>query len=85
MDKNDIDYTNNRYSLTDYAISRQVCEDLPKIISIYNKLIPVLSHYQHYTGVAHVLELVHDSKTLLEIQHRYHKNIYKAKGLVKDE
>lgn len=74
-----------RYSLEEYAHSKQVCKDLPKLISIYDKLIPVLAEYQCYTGAAQVLELVVDSKRLLEVQLNYYKRVNAKKGLIDNE
>ncbi len=86
MDDSSVNYSKGqKFSLSDYAHSKQVVQDLPKLISIYSKLIPVLEQYQCYTGAAQVLELVRDSKKLLEVQHDYYKKIYKSKGKLTDE
>lgn len=76
---------NNVHDLTDYAFAREVVKDHPRIIKIYEKLLPALYHFAQYQGVWPVIQMVEDSKLLLEMQLDYYSNIHKAKGLVKNE
>lgn len=71
------------FDFTEFAYSVQVTKDHPKLISIFEKLIPVLEKYQHYTAAWSVLQAAHDSKTLLEIQYMYYKHINDTKGQVR--
>ncbi len=73
-----------QHSLIDFAYSKEVVRDMPKLLSIYDKLIPVLEQYQQYTGAWSVLQSVYDAKMLLEIQYEYYKSVHDAKGLVHD-
>lgn len=72
------------YDLTEYAHAVQVVKDFPRIIGIYNKLIPVLYAFAQYQGVYPVLQMVEDSKLLLEMQYSYYEKIHKSKGKVTD-
>lgn len=73
------------YDLTDFAFAREVVKDHPRIIAIYTKLLPALYLYAQYQGVWPVIQMVEDSKALLETQFDYYNKIYTTKGLVKDE
>lgn len=81
-DMNTKDGTNRVYDLTDFAFAREVVKDHPRIIKIYEKLLPVLYNYAQYQGVWPVLQMVEDSKLLLEMQLEFYEKIYKSKGLV---
>lgn len=70
------------HDLTDFAFAVEVMRDHPKIIEIYRKLIPVLYGYAQYQGVYPVLQMVEDSKLLLEMQLSYYSKIHQTKGLV---
>jgi hypothetical protein len=72
------------HDLTDYMFAKEVVRDHPRVIQIYTKLLPVLYAYAQYQGVWPVIQLVEDSKLLMEMQLDYYNNIYKSKGLVKD-
>lgn len=74
---------NNVFDLTDFAFAKEVVKDHPRIIKIYEKLLPALYHFAQYQGVWPVIQMVEDSKLLLEMQLDYYSNIHKAKGLVK--
>lgn len=76
---------NNVHDLTDFSFAREVVNDHPKILKIYEKLLPALYHYAQYQGVWPVIQMVEDSKLLLEMQLDYYSKIYNTKGLVKDE
>lgn len=75
----------SRHDFLDYAFSKEVVRDFPKLLVIYNQLIPVLEKYRQYTGAVEVLSAVYDCKTLLEIQLTYYKRIYDKKGKITDE
>jgi hypothetical protein len=73
----------NIYDLTEYTFALEVVRDHPRIIAIYNKLLPALYQYAQYQGVWPVITMVEDSKLLLEMQLDYFANIHKTKGLIK--
>lgn len=73
------------YDFIDYTFAREVVRDHPRIIKIYEKLLPALYHYAQYQGVWPTIQMVEDSKLLLEMQLEYYSNIYKNKGLIKNE
>ena len=73
------------HDLTDFAFSKEVVQDHPNIIKIYEKLLPALYKYAQYQGVWPVIQMVEDSKLLLEMQLDYYGEIYKNKGRVKNE
>jgi len=73
----------SRYDLTEFAYSKNVVQDLPKLIHIYEKLIPILESYRHYTCAWEVLQAVEDCRMLAKIQLDYYGQVHKNKGLVK--
>ncbi len=75
----------NVYDINDYAFACEVMKSHPKIIQIYAKLLPVLYHYAAYQAVWPTIQIVEDSKLLAEMQLSFYSNIYKTKGLVKDD
>lgn len=77
--------SDNTHSLKDYAYAKEVVRDFPKILSIYNKLLPVLYPYAQFTGVWEVIQSVEDCQTLMKIQYEFYKKIYDKKGKIKDE
>lgn len=72
------------YDLTDFAIARQVTEDFPKIMKIYEKLLPALNNYQQYLGVSSVIMAVEDAQTLMRMQLEQFEQIKSTKGKVND-
>lgn len=72
---------NNVHDFVDYSFAREVVQDHPRIIRIYDKLLPALYHYAQYQGVWPVIQMVEDSKLLLEMQLDYYSQIYESKGL----
>lgn len=73
------------HDLTDYAFSKEVTKDFPKLIEIYRKLLPVLYQYAQYQGVWPVIQMVEDSKMLMEMQLDYYKKVHETKGIVNEE
>jgi hypothetical protein len=72
------------HDFIDFQFSKEVVKDHPRIIAIYNKLLPVLYGFAQYQGVYPVIQMVEDSKLLLELQLDYYGRIYKTKGLVNE-
>lgn len=72
------------YDLTDFAIAKQVTEDFPKVMKIYEKLLPALNHYQHYLAVSSVIIAVEDAQTLMRMQMEQFEKIKASKGKVTD-
>jgi hypothetical protein len=70
------------HDLTEFAFSKEVLKDHPRIISVYSKLLPVLYAFAHYQCVWPVIQVVEDSKLLCEMQLQYFQKIHKTKGLV---
>lgn len=75
----------NLHDLTDFAFAREVVRDHPRIIAIYAKLLPALYKFAQYQGVWPVIQMVEDSKVLLEMQLAYYNKIFKSKGLLVNE
>lgn len=71
-----------RYNFTEYQHAKQVVNELPAILIIIDKLIPVLQEKSQYTGVFSLLQAAYDSKILLEMQYSFYKKIYDDKGKV---
>lgn len=76
---------NNVYDFTDYTFAREVVRDHPRIIAIYTKLLPALYNFAQYQGVWPTIQMVEDSKLLLEMQLDYYSKIYNDKGRIKNE
>ena len=70
------------HDFTDYAFATEVCRDHPRIIKVYEKLLPVLYNFGQYQGVYPVLQMIEDSKLLLELQLDFYQKIYKRKGRI---
>lgn len=80
------DETHTVHDFIDFSFAKEVVQDHPRVIKIYEKLLPVLYGYAQYQGVWPVIQMVEDSKLLMEMQLDYYGKIYKTKGLVtKDE
>lgn len=73
------------HDLTEFAIAKDVMVDFPRILAIYEKLLPALNHYQHYMGVATVIQTVSEAQILMKMQLSQFKQVYKNKGQIKDE
>lgn len=73
------------HDLTDFSFAKEVVRDHPRVIQVYTKLLPVLYAYAQYQGVWPVIQMVEDSKLLMEAQLDYYNRIYKTKGFVKDD
>lgn len=65
----------NKYDIREYALSKQVVKDLPKIIYVFKKLITFLEPFLKYKAVAVVHETVRDAKFALELQYDHYKKI----------
>lgn len=76
---------NNLYDLTDFAFAAEVVKDHPRIIKIYEKLLPALYHFAQYQAVWPVITLIEDSKLLAEMQYDHFKQVYDKKGNIQDE
>jgi hypothetical protein len=81
MNKN----TDNLHDLTDFAVAQAVVEDFPKIMLMYDKLLPALDKYQHYLAVASVIIAVEEARTLMDMQFSQFKKIHESKGKVNGE
>lgn len=75
----------NKYDLNEYAFSKSVVTDFPKLIYILDNVIKLLDNYRHYLGAAAVLDSAYDAKTLLNLQLAYYKKIHANKGKVKND
>lgn len=73
------------HDLTDFMFAKEVVRDHPRIIAVYAKLLPVLYAYAQYQGVWPVINMIEESKLLLEMQLQYYSKIYKSKGKIQDE
>lgn len=69
------------HDLTEFAFAREVVRDHPRIIKIYEALLPALYKFAQYQGVWPTIQMVEDSKLLLEMQLDYYSQVYKNKGL----
>jgi hypothetical protein len=73
---------NNKYDLSEFAYSKSVLKDFPKLISLYREILPILTAYSHYTIAYDVREVVLDSLSLAEIQYDYYEVINEKKGKI---
>lgn len=74
----------SKHSFMDYAYSKDVVRDFPHLLSLFDKLIPVLEHYQKYTAAWQVLQATYDAKMLTEMQLEYYKDVYNKKGKINE-
>lgn len=72
------------FDLTDYAFSREVVKSHPRIISVYDRLLPVLYHHAAYQCVFPVIQIVEDSRILANMQLKFYQHIFDTKGMVKN-
>ncbi len=72
------------YDIFEYRHAEQVIKDFPALIAICDQLIPILEEKKHYTAVFALLQSVHDSRVMLNMQFKYYNKIYNNKGK-KDE
>lgn len=81
MDNNEIKYTNAPiFDLTDYAISKEIVKDFPKILELYFKVLELLLPYRHYAGVSLVTSTIEDSSVLMTRQLKQYKKIKETKA-----
>lgn len=73
------------YDYTEYSYSKQVLKDYPRLIGIFDKLIPVLEQYIHYTAAYHTLQAAQDSRALLRAHLNYYEKVNAKKGLKDNE
>lgn len=73
-----------KFDFVQYQYAVEVIKDFPKILHIYEKLLPVLKEYQQYTGVYEVVQSVEDCKALMQIQLNYYQKVHKNKGKLKE-
>jgi hypothetical protein len=59
--------------------------DFPRILKMYEKLIPALKPYMHYMGVSTVILAVEDATELMKLQVLEFKKIYKEKGKIDEQ
>lgn len=78
--KDDTDSQHTVHDFQEFAFSKEVCKDHPRIIKIYDKLLPVLYQYAQYQCVWPLIQMVEDSKVLAEMQLTYYSKINKNKG-----
>lgn len=70
------------HDLTEFAVAKAVTEDFPRILSMYDKLLPALNQYQQYLGVASVVIAVQEAQTLMRMQLEEFEQISKNKGKI---
>lgn len=73
-----------KYDLQEFAYSKQIVKDFPKILYILDNVIKLLDNYRHYLGAAAVLESAYDARTLLQMQLNYYQKIKNEKGQIKE-
>lgn len=76
---------NETYSFIEYSHAKQVVKDFPKILNVYDNLLPVLYNYAQYSGVWEVIQSIEDSRMYMNIQYDYYKNVYNKKGKINNE
>lgn len=74
-----------RFDFLEFAYSKEVIRDMPRLISVLDKLIPVLENYRQYTGAWAVLQSAYDSRSLMLIQLAHYNQIYNNKGKIENE
>lgn len=79
------DDKSNVHDFIDYSFSKEVIRDHPRVIKIYETLLPALYKYAQYQGVWPVIQMIEDSKLLMEMQLDHYSDIYNSKGLRKNE
>jgi hypothetical protein len=73
------------FDLSEYSYSLSICKDFPRIIRMYTSLLEVLYHFQHYHGVAVVVNALEDAKILMNLQLKFYSNVKAKKGLVDEK
>jgi hypothetical protein len=73
------------FSFTDYAYSKQVVEDYPRILAMYKKLLPAIAPFQAYAGVWLVMQAVQESIHAMERQLKQSTKVYSNRGKMQDE
>lgn len=73
-----------KYNLREYAFSKEIIEEFPKFIYLFNRSIRVLEKHRKYYAVDHVYQAMKESLNLMKIQLEAHKEKFETKGLVED-
>lgn len=61
------------FSIHEYRKYKQIINDLPKIITIFNQFETSLNDYKHYNSANEVLFYLRENKTMLESQLKFFK------------
>lgn len=73
---------NNVHDITEYSFALEVSKSHPKIINIYEKLLPVLYQFAAYQCVWPTIQIVEDSLLLARMQEKYYAKILANKGKI---
>jgi len=71
-----------KFNFNDYLAAKTVMEDYPPLMSILNKLIPILREKSQYMAVYHLLQAAEESRLLISTQYEFYREVYKKKGKV---
>jgi len=71
-----------KFNLIDYRYAKDIVDDYPKLLSVLDKLIPILRERSQYMAVWQLLQTAEESRLLLRNQFEYYREIYKKKGKV---
>lgn len=72
----------SNHNLYDYALSKKICEDLPKLKAILLKQKTELEPFKHYTDAAKILNEIEESLVFLNIHIEYYTKIRDSKGKI---
>lgn len=74
----------DQHDFLDYAFSKQVVTDYPKLIAMFDKMQTFLQEYDEYRAVHHVVLSIEEARTAMVLQYEHYFPIYRRKGLKKN-
>jgi hypothetical protein len=72
-----------KYDFIEFAFSRDVVTDYPKVIEGLDKMQELLLPYSHYRAVHHVVLSIEEARLAMLVQLDHYAQVYKRKGLIK--
>lgn len=73
---------NSTHDLYEYALSKQICEDLPKLKNVLIKTRDELTPFKQYADAAKILSEINESLLFLDIHIEYYGKVKEGKGKI---
>lgn len=68
------------HGIGELRYAKKYCNDIPKIQKEIDKMLSFCYNYMEYTYIKEIHHVLVDSKTMLDVQYRYYKDVLNKKG-----